>query len=379
MIVFKTFLKVLNKCKGMILLYTIILLVFAGFNMSNSESSMEFSSEKPDVALLIEDECIGLTKNLVDYIKENSNLKEIEEEKLKDALFYRDVNMIIKIPKNYRMDVLEGKNPEIEIQSTGDYQASLEKMLLEKYLRVQNIYQSTWQEEDILIEKINETISKKITTSMTSTLDNNALSKAKFYYNFSNYTLLAGLVYVICLILSIFKSPKIMKRITVSSMNYKTENRLLFFANSLFALTLWLFYVLFSFLLVGSVMFSIHGVLFMINSLLFSFCALGIAFLIGNLIQNKDAISGIVNVVALGSSFLCGAFVPVEFLPESILKIAHIFPSYWFINANEMISTLEHLDHVTIKPLMINFLVLLLFTIGFGILTNIVSKRKLRQ
>ena len=36
---------------------------------------------------------------------------------------------------------------------------------------------------------------------------------------------------------------------------------------------------------------------------------------------NKNAINGIINVVALGSSFLCGTFVPVEFLPNRVFFI----------------------------------------------------------
>ena len=36
----------------------------------------------------------GLTKNLINYINENTNIKEIknDEEAINDALFYRDVN-----------------------------------------------------------------------------------------------------------------------------------------------------------------------------------------------------------------------------------------------------------------------------------------------
>jgi len=188
MIVFKTFLKVLNKNKGIILLYTLILLIFAYFNMKNGETTTNFSSEKTDVYILLEDENIGLTKNLVDYLKSVSLVKEIKEEKLEDALFYRDVSMIIKIPKNYRIDTLNGINREIEIQSTGDYTASLEKMLLEKYLRIQKIYLNEQLEETKVIEQINETLNKKVTVELTSTLDRSSLSKAKLYFNFSNYT-----------------------------------------------------------------------------------------------------------------------------------------------------------------------------------------------
>ena len=75
-------------------------------------------------------------------------------------------------------------------------------------------------------------------------------------------------------------------------------------------------------------MFTTHGLMYLINSFVFTICAITIAFLIGTLINNKNAINGIVNVVALGSCFLCGAFVPMDWLPDAVLKIAHVLPSY---------------------------------------------------
>lgn len=178
------------------------------------------------------------------------------------------------------------------------------------------------------------------------------------------------------MILSIFKNKDIHKRTTISSMNYKKYNRILFLANSLLAIFLWFLYILLSFIFVGPIMFSFYGILFMINTLIFSICALSIAFFIGSVINNKEAVSGIVNVVALGSSFLCGAFVPTEFLPKSVLLFAHILPSYWFINTSEKIATLENFDITSLKPLFINMVILLIFIGIFTILTNWVSKKK---
>lgn len=123
-------------------------------------------------------------------------------------------------------------------------------------------------------------------------------------------------------------------------------------------------------------MFTIHGLMYIINSLIFTICALTISFLIGNLVRNKNAINGIINVVALGSSFLCGAFVPLEWLPDTVIKIAHILPSYYYISSNEMISDLEVINFETIKPVLTNMGIILIFAIGFTIITNIVSRHK---
>ncbi len=378
MIVFKTFLKVLNKNKFIVILYSAILIFFGAFNMQTSDSSQSFVSSKPDVLIVNQDEDKGITHNLIQYMEKHSKKIKVEkeEEAINDALFYRDINYVIYIPKNYREDFLSGKNPQMNIKSTGDYQASLAEMLLERYLNVASTYQKVISEEEKLIEKMNETLSKKVDIEVTSKLDMNNLQRASYYYSFANYSILAGCVYIICLVLASFLEENVKKRTVISSMKEKEFNRKLLLSNGLFAFVLWLLYAVVSFFLVGDIMFTAHGICYLINSFLFCFCALTLAFLIGNLIHNKNAINGIVNVVALGSSFLCGAFVPAEFLPDFVLKIAHLLPSYYYINSNELIQKIEVISLDTMQPVILNMIILLLFSILFSILANFFSNRK---
>lgn len=381
MTVFKTFLKVLNKCKGTIIMYTVILVCFGIFNMKTSDNQANFVASKPDVLIINNDVEEGITKNLIEYIEKNSEIIEVkdDEEARNDALFYRDVNYIIYIPENFREDFLNKKNPKIEIKSTGDYQASLAEMMLERYLRIANTYTNTLNSEKEIINSINETLEKETTVELTSNLDTDNLSKMAFYYNFANYSMLAGCVYVICIILSSFKSEMIKKRTTVSSMNYKKYNIQLLLSNSLFAFVLALLYAGLSFILIGNTMFTLNGLFSILNLFVLTFCALTIAFLIGNLLSNKNAINGIVNVVALGSSFLCGSFVPAEWLPDSILKIAHILPSYYYVQNNEILKEMEVFNLETLKPVLINMAIILGFSLVFIIITNVVTKKKLKK
>ena len=234
MTVFKAYLKVLNKNKWMVILYTVILIFFAGFNMKTSDTR-GFVTEKPDILIVNEDENIGITKHFINYIKENSNIKEIKEDEnaRNDALFYRDVNYIIYIPKNFRIDFLEGKNPEIKVKSTGDYMAFLSEMLVERYFKIANIYKSIETNEEKLEMLIENTLQKETEVEMTSKLDTDTLTKAAYFYNFANYSILAGSVFVICFIISSFKEEKVRKRTIVSSHNYRKYNRELLLSNSL--------------------------------------------------------------------------------------------------------------------------------------------------
>lgn len=379
MTVYRTFLKVLNKSKVPIIMYTVFLIVFGSLSFSNNNTAMDFTASKPDIVIVNADKEIGVTKNLINYLKKNTDVRDIKDgNAINDALFYRDVNYVIYIPKNYRNDFLTGNNPEIKIKSTKDYYSSLADIILNRYLTVANTYKETYSDESIIIEKINNSLNTSTKVDIKSKIDTNTLSKATRYYDFLNYSMMAGAIYVICLVLSSFHEEKVKKRIIVSSMDYKKQNNILLFANSVFAIIVWLVYVILSIILCGDIILSSRGLIYVLNSFIFTICCVTIAFLISNLINNKNAINGIINVVALGSSFLCGAFVPVEFLPDSVIKIAHLLPSYWYINSNELIKTLEIVNLDTLKPIIINMLVILLFSLIFIIISNIVTKKKNR-
>jgi len=378
MTVFKTFLKILYACRIPILTYTIILIIFGGINMQTSDNPTNFKEEKPDILIINNDSNKGITKNLIEHIENNSNIIDIknDKEKVADALFYRDINYIIYIPNNFNKEFLKGNNPKIKIKTTKDYQASLANIMLEKYLKVANIYASSFDTESQIIENINNTLKIKTDVELKSKLDSSNLANLAYYYNFASYSILAGCVYVICLILSSFKNKNITKRTIISSMNYKEHNRKLLLSNTFFALIIWFLYILVSILFVGDIVFSYHGLLFILNSLIFTICAISIAFLIGNIVNDKNAINGIVNVVALGSSFLCGAFVPMQYIPTKVLNLAHLLPTYWYIKSNEDLKVMEVININTLKPVFINMLIILLFSLIFIIITNIISRKK---
>ena len=52
MTVFKTFWKVVNKYKGTIIGYTVLLLIFGTLSMSSNDVTEDFKSSKPDVIIV---------------------------------------------------------------------------------------------------------------------------------------------------------------------------------------------------------------------------------------------------------------------------------------------------------------------------------------
>ena len=378
MIVFNAFFKVVKKYIGVIILYTVMLIAFGSINYATNNEDMTFSNRLPDILIINNDEEVGLTKNLINYLKENANVIDIEnnEEKINDAIFYREVNYVIYIPKNYRVDTLNKLNPTLDIKSANDYDSAYTSMLLTRYLNVQNTYLKYTNNENELINSINNNLSYKTNIEIASKLDTSKLTKTSRFFNFASYSIMAVIIYIICLVISSFNKDVVKKRTIISSMNYKKYNKYILLSSFLYSSIIWLLYVILSFIIVGSSMFSLRGLIYILNTFIFSFVALTLALLISNLIKSKGAINGIVNVIALGQAFLCGAFIPTEFLGENIIKYSKILPAYWYNNSNDLLSNIEVINMVNLKPILINMMVLVIFAILFIVINNIVSKHR---
>ena len=378
MTVFKTFWKVVNKYKGTFIMYTIMLIVFGSMNTLSNKDNNVYVDSKPDILIVNNDEKIGITGNLINYLKENSNIVNIKdtEEARNDALFYRDVSYIIYIPKNYRSDVLKGNNPEIDIKTNNTYDSSFTEIMLTRYINIQNVYAKYIDNEEELINAINSNLVNHTNTIMTSKIDTNNLTRLSRFFNFASYSIMAVVIFIICLTLTSFKEDNIRKRITISSMPYTKHNRQILLASLIYSLIVWIIYVILGIIIFNKEMFTIRGLIFSINTLIFCFCALTLALLISSSVNNKNAITGIVNVVALGQAFLCGAFIPTEFMPSSVLKMAHILPAYWYNNTNDLLSSITEINISSLKPILINSGVLILFSLVFIVINNLVTKKK---
>lgn len=378
MIVFKTILKILNKLKGLIILYTIMLISVTLVNQTSGNVD-SFEEVKPSVIIVNNDKSKNeVTNHFIKYLENHMEVKDIDignEEKIDDALFYRDVSLVVYIPDGFGEDLLDSKDVSVEYKISGDKGSSYGKMLVQNYFDSFNIY-NNYYDGDELFDRLDNALNLDVNVEVKSKVDTNSLSRMARFFNFLNYAILAGCVYSISMILASLKSENVRKRTIVSSYDYKKYNRIVLGACSIVIIGMWILYMIIALIIFKDLFISMNGLWYVINSFVFSLCSLCIGFLIGNITQNKGAISGIVNVVSLGSSFLCGCFVPFEFMPDYVIKIAHIFPTYYFVINNEALKVMDNFSLSSVSPLILNMGIVLIFGVCFVIITNYVSKKK---
>lgn len=374
MTIFKTYWKIVKKNIGIIILYTVMLLVFGTMNLKANKNSFEFISSKPDIIIVNNSSGI-ITDNLISYLKTNANVKNITNENdIDDAVFFRDANYVIYIPKEFENKIENGKEFNIDIKTNNSYDSYIASELLNRYLDVFSKYMNLYNDKILAIQKLDNTLNKKASVVIESKTNLN--SKTSLFYNFSSYSIMAIVIYIICLVLSSFNDEKISKRTNVSGMSYKTFNNYLYISSFSFTFIIFIVYLILSFLILKSSILNINGILYGLNMFIFFIVSFTIAILISNLVKSKGAISGVVNVISLGSAFLCGAFIPVKYMPSFALKIAHIFPTFYFIDNNEYIASLQNFDKASYEFVLKNFIIMIVFIIFFLILNTLVARFK---
>lgn len=379
MTVFKCYFKLLKSFLPIILMYTVIFTFFGVVAASSGGTSSQFEMSKVKFAIHNLDMNSKYTTSFVDYLKENGSLVEVDKDKEQDALFYRQVDSILTIPKGFGDSVLAGKPLELTTVSVPDSaNGAYLGILVNRYLQVSETYvKSGFTEEEVL--KIVKEDMKISTDTKLISKDQDKLVAPGTFYNFANYTILATCIFVIGITMNIFYHSNIKKRNFASPISHRKINMQLFLGNSALVFVIWLLYVCISIALYGTTMFTIPGLLLMLNAFLFSLTALAIGFIVGILVKDQEAQSGIVNVLALGSSFICGAFVPQAFLGSTVLNIAHVLPSYWYIKNNNEIILLSNFTSETLLPILMRMGVLILFATLIFFIANFVSKRTINK
>ena len=390
MIVFKTFWRIMKRYWWIVFIYVAILTSLSVINL-NAAPVTDFVDTKPEITIVSQDSSDlatkPFTKNFLDYLSKNTKIINLKESEITDALFYQKISMILYLPEDLESKILSGQKVTLDYRTSGNYTAELSKNLIKRYFELQRTEilesknsskeQSNIPSEDSekIISNLNQRLDQSPTVRLASKNATN-LSKIAAFFNFASYTIMAIILYVTCFINASFNKSPVKKRTMVSSLHLKKYNFSLLLANSIFAFSFFALLTTLSFFVLGNIVLTPFFIFEILNILLYTLAALTLAELVSTFNLSRDAVSGVVNLLSLAPAFLSGAFVPTYFLPSFVLTIAHIFPTYWFIDTNNKIATMTELNFSSFLTILPNLLVLVFFSIIFIIGNLILAKKK---
>ena len=390
MIVFKTFWRIMKRYWWIVFIYVAILTSLSVINL-NAAPVTDFVDTKPEITIVSQDSSDlatkPFTKNFLDYLSKNTKIINLKESETTDALFYQKISMILYLPEDLESKILSGQKVTLNYRTSGNYTAELSKNLIKRYFELQRTEileskNSSKEQSNILSEnseKIISNLNQRLDQSPTVRLaSKNAtnLSKIAAFFNFASYTIMAIILYVTCFINASFNKSPVKKRTMVSSLHLKKYNFSLLLANSIFAFSVFVLLTTLSFFVLGNIVLTPLFIFEILNILLYTLAALTLAELVSTFNLSRDAVSGVVNLLSLAPAFLSGAFVPTYFLPSFVLTIAHIFPTYWFIDTNNKITTMTEFNFNSFLTILPNLLILVLFSIIFIVANLVLSKKK---
>ena len=390
MIVFKTFWRIMKRYWWIVFIYVAILTSLSVINL-NAAPVTDFVDTKPEITIVSQNlsdlATKPFTKNFLNYLSKNTKIIDLKESETTDALFYQKISMILYLPEDLESKIISGQKITLDYRTSGNYTAELSKNLIKRYFELQRTEileskNSSKEQSNILSEdseKIISSLNQRLDQSPTVRLaSKNAtnLSKIAAFFNFASYTIMAIILYVTCFINASFNKSPVKKRTMVSSLHLKKYSFSLLLANSIFAFSVFVLLTTLSFFVLGNIVLTPFFIFEILNILLYTLAALTLAELVSTFNLSRDAVSGVVNLLSLAPAFLSGAFVPTYFLPSFVLTIAHIFPTYWFIDTNNKIATMTELNFSSFLTILPNLLVLVFFSIIFIIGNLILAKKK---
>ncbi|MCI5602474.1 MAG: ABC transporter permease [Clostridiales bacterium] len=384
---FKSFIKIFKTKIPLITMYVGIFLMISLINtqVGGNNKSTGYVNANIKVAVIDNDNS-ELSKGLTTFLKENTKAVDIieTEEGMEDALFERVAEYIVIIPKNYENDLMAGKNVSLESKKVPDaYSAVYAENLINQYITTYKTYYVQYGSEKSIseiINKTNDSMKSHINVEMKNNNKASGTNRIENNFNFGAYVILACIIWGVAEVLSTFFNKNIADRINVSPVRNTKKNLSLVCYSLFYMIIVYFINVIIDVAIFRGEMFNKINIMRLGNMLCLAMVAAGIGFLISTTIKSKGGRAAAINVVALGFSFISGAFVPIEYISDGVIKIAEFLPVYWYIKANRCISEMfETGIGSNMGELMECIGIQLLFFLAIVSISMVIRKRYTRQ
>ncbi|WP_077369167.1 ABC transporter permease [Anaerosalibacter sp. Marseille-P3206] len=339
MTVFNYFIKIALRNKGVIISYTIIFFILSIINGSGTvERETNFIESRLNIGII--DNCNSeLSNSLKNYLGKKNNIIDTmaDEEYIKEQIFLEVADAVIIIPEDFDEKVI---NKENSIQMYNDDRKVESLQIQNQVNKFLNFANATYENGEFNLVDVASALDEKaeveLVESNNESSNDGVANWFKYYFNFTSYIIMAIYIAVIGLVMTDFKDENIQSRTKISSKKFLQFNKEMYLGQLMVAIMITTIFILGSIVLKGKYIGEVNFGKYVLNTVVFSFSALCLTFLINNVTKNKFVINALSTVLSLGTSFISGVMVPQQYLSEKVLTIAKFFPTYYFVRINEM-------------------------------------------
>lgn len=378
--VFKSYWKVLNKNKGQMIMYLgIFMAVLFIFIIPNNsyDGENQYYSMKAEFAVFDYDHSTE-SEALVSYLEGPHILVEIKEddtETIQDELFNRNIDCVLRIPEGFSEKLANGeKTGLVEIVTiSGTTISMLFETDVNKYLNFVNAYLIAGYDSDAAIEQANHALDQEVEVKLPEKGDTSLVGSKYYYFNYLGWVLVCMMIIGISPIIMVYNQKNLKERIYCSAYPFTRINKEILYGVALTGLGVCALLTIGAMVAFHDMIFTLNGGLFILNMITYMFVALGFAFLVSTLASKVEIVNMYANVISLGMAFLCGIFVPAEFLGKGVITIAHFLPAYWYSQA---CGKIEHYTSDAMQEILTCMGIELLFAIALVVVGMTISRKK---
>lgn len=337
--VFNVYFKIIQKNLPQMMIFFVVFLSLevAFTKLPSPVQTSDFRETKSSIAVINDDANAPFAGALYEYLASSATIKEIDIDKasLQDALFFRDVEYVLRIPSGYSEAFLSGKPLQLQKTTVPDSTAGVQiDALISRYLTLAALYRDTMPA--LSTEQLARYVADDLSKEAAVTFDagpSPVSSQSLMYYRYFAYSMSAILILGVGSIMMVFGQRDLRRRNYASCVHSVSINLQLVLGNLVFSVTVWALMILTGFFIYPAQISNASTLPLLLNSFAYMLVCLCISLLCGYLIKSKNAQSAVANVLSLGLCFISGIFVPQEMLGKTVLRIASFTPTYWYAYA----------------------------------------------
>jgi len=337
--VFKVYFKVLKQYIGQCItylgIYAVVLFCFILPNSVNGQNA--FTEQKCKFAIFDYDHSKE-SESVIKYMSERHKVEQIKndsKEVMQDELFNRNVDCVIKIKEGFGQHFEAEKMSELSdfleiITIPNTYTAQLFERDYNRFINYTESYCLSGLDTADAMEKASAAAQSELQVRMIEKKNSSNHNATYYFFNYISWVIVVLFIVTIGYVLLIFQQKDLKKRIACSAYSFAKISREILLGVIVSGLIIVLLFLLLAVIAFKSEILTVQGVMYGLNALCYMFVALAITYLVSQLVKTQNTMNMIGNTVSLGMSFLCGVFVPMEFLSDTVVKIAHFLPAYWY-------------------------------------------------
>ncbi|MGI6560696.1 MAG: ABC transporter permease [Saccharofermentanales bacterium] len=387
--VFKMFLKLVNKYKGLAIMYIGIMLIIYSMTISQfAKQKDQFELYEAGLAV-IDHEQSDFSNHFKQFLLQDNYEVIVEDDRdlISDKFYEGSLDYLVVIPEDFSETFAKDPN-SIDLKT----QASLNNQISSIFTNKINSYINIWNQYRIfynhqipqdkipgIIKEIDQIMAPSVKIAAQSEMKSENYKVFAFAITQINYIVIVLGFSIIGLSFLIMEDPLIKKRELVSGYPEGKRTRELFAAAFVVIIAIWLLLIGICFAYTSIENLKLKAVQTLIlSSFIHLIAVTALVLFVSHLYPQKNSSNFLGNMLGLVTSFATGIFITRDFLNPTLLKASSITPTYWNVSNSYHVQE-NMLSKIDYNYMLRNMSVMIVMAITFILLTFVLRRMKLKE